>query len=381
MNKRIRIPGGGKKVPTKDLKEPEQASLLIVPETDVSIITPTTGTSRQVKRSGHLTDALLKYNQPTEGVQLDIFDTLKPETKEKIISTGVSLEMINRRGKSVSLTSTEYKLIDCLSELLHEHSQTTDPTQANYYTGNKTAQEVTEATGKEVRELVPYGGAGQRARAPKLAVTLYELTKKYKGGEYVSGKDISTVNELLTGLTNNADKRVLIRYTKETKNEKGNRVVYEIEDYQSLVKLLDIRRTEYGKEDKVMNQRGEVVILLNAIFRDQIETKYILFPKDITKRMIEAAGTHKIPEAMYKLRDYLARAHANKDYTPEIGLKKLYWTLADDFMKASKLKRVAEITQRAIEVVKKLGLLESHQIVTGKSGEQKVIFTLNKDWQ
>lgn len=35
---------------------------------------------------------------------------------------------------------------------------------------------------------------------PKLAFTLYELTREYKGGEYVAGKDIENVKQILTEL-------------------------------------------------------------------------------------------------------------------------------------------------------------------------------------
>ena len=368
--KRIHIAGGGRKVARNKLGEilfPQPLAPLRVQREE-----PPTETAKRAKfkRSGHLTDAILRYDKKGADGQLDLFDllTLTRETKEKITSTGAELEMISRRGTGITLSKGEHKVIDCLTELLHETSQTAEPKNKDYYVGNKDTQ------------VVEYGGKGQRAVAPKIAVTLYELTKKYKGGEAISGKDVENVRKLLVGLGDDPDKKVLIRYTRELKTATGNRVKEEVEDYQNLIKVLNLRRTEFNDKDVTTSQREEIVIVLNPIFRDQIESKFILFPKDIVKRMIDATGTHNIPEITYRLRDWLARAHSAKNYTPEIGLDKLYLTVAGEYMKESRKKLAKQYTDKAIEAVIKLGLLVSYEIKTGQGGELKIVFTLNKDW-
>ena len=44
-------------------------------------------------------------------------------------------------------------------------------------------------------------------------------------------------------------------------------------------------------------------------------------------------------------------------------------------------KKVKEYTDKALETVKSLGLLLSYEIKPSSSGEPKVIFHLNKDWE
>jgi hypothetical protein len=50
-------------------------------------------------------------------------------------------------------------------------------------------------------------------------------------------------------------------------------------------------------------------------------------------------------------------------------------------MKESRKKMVKDYTDRAIETVKALGLLLSYEIKKASTGEPKVVFTLNKDWE
>jgi len=75
------------------------------------------------------------------------------------------------------------------------------------------------------------------------------------------------------------------------------------------------------------------------------------------------------------------RELSSKHYTPEIKLDRLYYMLAEKWMKESRKKKVKEFTDKALETVKALGLLISYEIITGASGEPKIVFTLNKDWE
>ena len=92
---RIHIAGGGRKVAIKELGNslfPEPVAPFQPRETE----TPTEPAKRaKFKRSGHLTDAILRYDKKGADGQLDLFDllTLSRETKEKITSTGAELEM------------------------------------------------------------------------------------------------------------------------------------------------------------------------------------------------------------------------------------------------------------------------------------------------
>jgi hypothetical protein len=315
------------------------------------------------KRSGHLTDQLLKYNYPKDNkAQLSIFDSLGDNTK-KIIE-GYKVE-ITEIVEGIKLSPSEQKVIDSLCKLLHEKSQSLDPKKSNYYTGN------------ENFELVTYGG-DKDTPAPKLAFTLYELTQEYKGGDYVGGKDIENVKTILTELDN---KRFLLSYVETTKKKDGGRIERKIEDFKKLINIIKLSETEFNKEDIELSKKEETIIELNPIFRRQIDSKFILYPDDINKRTIIAYGGHSISEITYRLRDYLMREHSSKRYEPEIYLDKLFYMLSEKWMRESRKKKVKEFTDKAIETVKALGLLIKYEIKQGETGEDKIIFSLNKDWE
>jgi len=55
--------------------------------------------------------------------------------------------------------------------------------------------------------------------------------------------------------------------------------------------------------------------------------------------------------------------------------------LSEKWMKESRKKKVKEFTDKAIETVTALGILESYKYKTSSTGEPQIIFTLNKDWE
>lgn len=317
------------------------------------------------KRSAHLTDQMLKYTYPKDhkGGQLSIFDSLGDATKKAIETVGgvVITEIV----EGIKLSPSETKVIDCLCKLLHQNSQTFEPKKEDYYSGNKGY------------ELVEFGG-DKNTPAPKLSFTLYELTKEYKAGEYVGGKDIDNVKQILTDLDS---KKFLLSYVETTKTKGGGRVEKKIEDFRKLIHILKISQTEFNKEDVELSKVEETIIVLNPIFRRQIDSKFILYPNDINKRTIIAYGSHNLSDIALRLRDYLMRELSSKHYKPEINLEKLFYLLAEKWMRESRKTKVKEYTEKALETVKTLGLIETYEIKTGATGEPKVIFTLNKDWE
>ena len=315
------------------------------------------------RRSGHLTDQILKYTYPKDkSGQLSLWDVLKDETKTDIEVAGVEVTQI---VEGIKLSPSETKVIDCLCKLLHEKSQTSDAKKEDYYSGNMGY------------ELVEYGG-DKNTPAPKLAFTLYELTKEYKGGEYVAGKDIENVKQILTELNS---KQFLIRYTETTKGKRGEWIKKE---YEAFRRLIDVDRAtlSYGVGDIEQYKKTETVILLNPIFRRQIDSKFILYPNDINKRTIIAYGSHNVSDITLRLRDYLMRELSLKHYQPDIMLDRLYYLVAEKWMRESRKKKVREYTEKALETMITLGILESFIIEPAKTtGEPKIVFTLNKDWE
>jgi hypothetical protein len=312
------------------------------------------------KRSGHLADQMLKYNYPDKGPQLSIFPSLLPETKKDIEVTEVEVTEII---EGIKLSPAQTKLIDSLCKFLHETSQTSDPNKQNYYAGGAGY------------ELVSY--LGEQTPEPKLGITLYELTKEYKGGEDISGKDVENVKKILTELDT---KRFLIKYTETTKGRNGEWKIKEYEAFRPLI-YLDKATLRHGVGNVEQYKKTETIILLHPIFRRQISSKFLLYPTDINGRTIKAYGSHNLSEAALRLRDYLIREISSKRYTVTISLEKLYYLLAEKWMRESRKKKVKEYTDKALETVKALGILLSYKKKIGATGETIIVFELNKDWE
>jgi tetratricopeptide (TPR) repeat protein len=309
------------------------------------------------KRSGHLTDQILKYNY--KAVQPSLFDALLDETKKQIEGAGVEITQI---VEGIKLSPAETKLIDCFCKLLHYNSQTSEPNKGDYYSGLG-------------YDLVTYGG--EKTPAPKIAFTIYELAKEYKGGDKISGKDIENIKQIVTDLDN---KKFLLSYV-ETTATKNGRIERKIEDFKKLIHIVKLSQTEYSKDNIELSKKEETIILLNPIFRRQIDSKFILYPNDILRRTIIAYGSHNLSEIALRLRDYLMRELSSKHFSPEITLDRLYYFLAEKWMRESRKKKIKEYIDKAIETVKALGLLQSYEIKTASTGEQKIVFYLNKDWE
>ncbi len=316
------------------------------------------------KRAGHLTDQILKVTvQKDTKFQNSIFDSLEESTKKNILDN-VRFD-VTQVVEGIKLSPSEVKLTDCFSKLLHERSQTSEPDKESYYSGNLNY------------ELVKFGD-DDSTPAPKLAFTLYELTQEYKGSKTISGKDVDNVKMILNELAN---KRFLLSYVETTKKTDGGRIERKIEEFQKLIHIVNISKTEYSKEDVELSKKEETVVILSPIFRRQIDSKFILYPNDITRRTIIAYGSSNLSDAALRLRDYLLREFSSKRYEPEINLDKLYYLLAEKWMKESRKKKVKQYTEKAIETVKALGLLNKHEIVLDAKGHSKIIFFLNKDWE
>ena len=268
--------------------------------------------------------------------------------------------------EGIRLTSTQAKIIDCLTKLLHKKSETSDPGKDNYYTGNMQY------------ELMAYGQNKEMTKVPKLGVTLYELAKEYKGGDSVlSGKDLRTVGQALTELSN---RKHLLKYEEISHKRKGGKITNSIETYASLIQLYKFTRKETNEFDVEVSKREEIVILLHPIFQRQIKDKFILLPDNYLQLTIDAYGSQKIPSSVFRLRDYLAREYSAKRYKREITKEKLLYLVAEEYMEKSRKTKALEEMERAIETVKNMGLLSSVEISTSSKGEQKYIFHLNKNW-
>ena len=322
------------------------------------------------RQSGHLADQTLKYKDPTK-TQLSLFDIISPETKDQIKKSSTEI-----KAEGIRLTPAEDKILKALNKLLYEKSENKNIDSEAFYAGNES-----------IRELSPYGGKGQEARAPVLRIFPSELYKAYLDRDDYSGDEIKFIKKLLYDLS---QKKFLIIYDRKRKVN-GKTLTDRIEDFQSLIKIMsyieglsdsELQKLDAGNSE-IREKRGEIIIGLNPIFIDQIGTKYIEYPTDINRRTTIAANGHNfLNESMIVLRDYMLREISAKRYNVEINEDRLPYLLRlEYYLKERKKKIIAERIASAINTVKNLGIILEYEKVIGASGQIKYVFELNKDFE
>lgn len=327
--------------------------------------------ANKYRQSGHLVDQKLKYQKPSS--QPSLFDALLPETKQKIEASHYE-----RTIEGIKLSYAENKLIHALNQLLYKKSQHEDPQKDDFYTGNVPA------------ELVPYGVPNLQAKAPVIKFKPSELYKAFMGSDEYSGIDIKYINSTLKEL---CAKKFLIKYDRIKIVRNGNkkeRLTDRIEDFQSLISILSFIPDLSDEEKKALDagdgsireSRGEIIIALNPIFHDQIDTKYIEFPEDTNKRLVIAAGGHKcVTSSMQKLMEYVAREISAKRYVAEINEENLPYQLGlENYMKQSR-KKLKERIDKDIEAIVNMGYITGIEKLPNSAGGMKWVFHLNKDYE
>lgn len=213
------------------------------------------------------------------------------------------------------------------------------------------------------------------------------LYKTYTGNDHPSGQEIKLVNKTLRNLEK---KHIRVFWQKE-KIVKGEKRYDLIEINEPLIKLArlhkDINEAERSgvlKEGEVLD-KTELIIKFNPILIDQLETRYLLYTRDIAPRIAEAAGgPKKVTGAMTQLTDYLIRAITTQKKRGEpvhgVYTDTLINKLGLSGVRKKDTARASERLSDAIRVTKSLGLHTGTRKKTGKDGREKIEFTLNLDY-
>lgn len=375
----------------KERKKVAYISYILTPSIIVSWVVKTergskkkAETGKKYRTPGVLIDNLLKSNKPLP-IQLDLFDTMLQETRDKILKLGANIEYINRKGEGIKLSRAEFKLTRCLQKMLHDKSQNEDRNGKDYYTGD---------SGSDILKFRTDKGYTVDVISPKISFTLYEIAREYYGDREMGGEDVKTVMRLLYELADNPEKKALMRYTGIVRLGKNRTREYFIERYDSLLSIDTAGYRDFLNGDQI-DEKRELVVRLHPIFRHQIENKHIDYPYTIAKRLEEAYGSPDIPIMIHILLEELARAYSNRrrlkkdeDGNPvyPIGLNSLYWKIAEGYMnrKTGRPQRpqlLNEYFTRAIETVKGIGLLVKYETKTGAQGDPIAYFHLSKKWE
>ena len=354
--------------PSKEGKPRDSTATSKISLPEVAARTP------KVRHSGHLVDQKLKYNDPSKTQsQLTIFDARSPALHGDV-------ERYSIKYEGIRFSPSEERLVTAIYTLLKEKSESKDVTSEKFYKGNYEGTEIV------------FGGV--QVKPACLFISRAELYKAYLGSAEYSGRDIKDIDATIVSLSN---KKFLMKYDRERRVHTGKGKKTEIrtdriEEVQSLIKVLthipdlsekEVRELDYGGEI-IKKRKGELIIALNPILTDQINSKYVEYPKDINRRTVLAAGGHpqSVSVAINTLRDYLLRELSAKRYRPEINIEKVpYMLKLDNYAAQNRKKQIKENIKRAIETSKSLGLLREAEITTGAEGQLKYIFVLNPDFE
>jgi hypothetical protein len=329
------------------------------------------------RQSGHLVDEKLKYLPPNSQVQL--FDLISPETRQKIEASETEV-----KAEGIKLTPPENKLVHALNRLLHDKSPNSrNAKEAGFYEGNAPSTPVSYGTDLSGTEL--------QSKPAVIKFKPSELYKAYVGHDEYSGHDIQFINNTLHQMES---KKVLIKYDrikKVTKNKKTETLTDRIELFQPLIKIIsfipDLTNEEKERLDKgdasIRDARGEIIISLNPIFTDQIDTKFIEFPVDTNRRLVIAAGGHsRVTSSMMTLMEWMLREISAKRYRAEINEEKLPFVLGlDAYVKQGRKKVLQARITKDIEAITNMGIILQSEKAPNSTGGFKWVFLLNKDYE
>jgi hypothetical protein len=240
-----------------------------------------------------------------------------------------------------------------------------------------------------LREFVPYG-VESSSKAVMLKFKPTELYKAYLGRDKYSGDEIKYINKELIQIES---LKMLIKYDRIKTIEKGNKketLTDRIEDFQPLIKIISFIPDLTDEEKNLLNRgdtsvrekKGEIIIALNPIFSDEINTKYVEFPADSNRRLTIAAGRHKkVTESMMTMMEYMLREISAKRYNPQINEENLPYILKlEKYVKQGRKKFLDDRIIKDIEAVKNMGIIISYGKKPNYKGSNKWVFTLNENY-
>jgi hypothetical protein len=328
--------------------------------------------SNTFRKAGHLIDQQLKY-QKQDRDQLDLFSIinnheLRNSLQQEVLLRESELEL------GIHLTPSQDRLVNALCRLLQEKNHPFNTDISHQLNSNQTYL------------AIPYGNITEKI--PMLILEPHELYQAYLEKIDFSGKEMANIEQILEQTEKT---RHLIVYEWRTKTKSGKILVDRIEQYQPLF-AVDKIFPNMTEEEASMVAKGDtetrrrkikLLIKFNPIFIHQIESKYVLYPKDIHQRMTKAVGgdPRKITPAMITLRDHCLRALSNKQRKIEINQAKLPFLMKlDNYVKAGRRKDVEKKIQESFQVCKEIELIDRWEEEIGANNQIKIGIYLNPNF-
>ena len=367
---RVSIPLQGKEIKPIEVTVLPTRETAQEPEKDIKV----------TRVGGHAIDNILQPRDKSEFEQLKLWET----TQDKV-DYYQTAQLVNKNGAGIRLSPGEYRLILILCDILNEKSpNSTNYKQPDYLSGNMEPEQQRLPTkqGKEIPLAVP-----------KFSTNLHELTKRYSGEERPGGRQQQLVFNMLEGLSEDPEKRCLLRWERQSQaKRKGEAVIRteSIEHYSPIVKLYKAETTDTSiATGEIISRQTEIIVTLHPIFTDEVSSKYVSLPGQLTSSMIEAAGQKNISEISQKfiLLLYRALGYGIKESEERPGLwvyritkEKVIKQIAQGYIPPDKSRKayVRQYLDKGIEIAKAIGILDSLELGRGAGGDEVYTFYLRK---
>ena len=136
-------------------------------------------------------------------------------------------------------------------------------------------------------------------------------------------------------------------------------------------------------DNSIRESKGEMVIALNPIFTDQIDTKFIDIPADTNRRLVIAAGGHnKVTSSMHILMEWMLRDLSAGRTKREFNEENLPYVLGlENYLNQGRKKKLNERIAKDVQAMVNLGILLEASKQPNSTGGMKWVFQLNADYK
>lgn len=248
-----------------------------------------------------------------------------------------------------------------------------------------------KTNGYQAQDGPPLRWGDKKLPQAQLVCTPSELYREYTGTSNYSGKDIENIKKLVRELV---ETKFRVVYTSRCIDEKSQKelvnridvIVPILTEYAEVRKGLTPEESEkLDQDDRQIlgdNKVGLLKFTFCPMMTHDITRKWVEIPRDYYHKLDAIVGHgNKKSKAMMRLGDYLLRELSNKRTTSEINKDNLIETLGlqKDWRDGRK-KRVQDRINEAMIAHKGTGLILDYEVVTGKQGQEKYVFRLNREF-
>lgn len=274
--------------------------------------------------------------------------------------------------KGLDLTPAEDRLIHTLSLLLSRKSERYDQSSSSYYMGN------------HERGLYSMKDLDIEVETARIVIKPHELYSAYYGRDDYGSDSINSVLKTLDELSK---KNFMVSLTFPSKIKEGR--YDKIRTYLPMFKIailnldLTVSESQHIDNNELLaeGKKCHFLFKFGPLFTNNIRERYVEFPEDIHNRILKIGGKN-IPQCVYLMRDLLFREKQQKRFEFERDEETLIQTLGlSDEFKAGRKSRVQKRLDKSFDIFKEMGLLKGVEKTTGKRGQAKYQFEINKDFK